>query len=155
MLYAAFDKVGLADSLHQLALDVTGYDVDGRYTQMVTDYPEVQTAMASLASKFMTGFTSCALQSYRDGTATTPWHDDRTMTGASCLLSVGATRTFQIRPYFDDGVEADDGGLMQFETAHDGLLWMAPDFQVRFQHRVAPDPVVMSDRFSFVFRTPI
>jgi len=134
--------VGLADALTPLAEQLTTWDDSGRFC--CTDPLGVEWAVEQIASRYDLKASTVVFQAYRDGTAVTPWHDDRTMTGDSMLLSVGATRTFQIR---------NGERVLRFPAPHDSLIYMPASFHERFEHRIGPE-AVSEPRYSFIFRTP-
>ena len=126
------------------------YDADGRYSSMADTFPGIWKIAADLADLTGIQATHIAFQAYRDGQAVTPWHDDRTMTGDSMILSVGATRRFQIRPYNGSTF----GEAVHLYLPHDSLIVLPADFHDYYQHRIGREGDVSTERYSFVFRTP-
>jgi alkylated DNA repair dioxygenase AlkB len=92
-------------------------------------------------------FDTIAFHVYPDGYAVTDWHDDRQLCcgNTSEILSIGATRTFEIR-------DKQNQRVIALDVRHGDIFWMDPDFHDHYQHRIAPDPGLLEERWSFVFR---
>ena len=89
-------------------------------------------------------FTHVAFQAYRNGSGC-DWHAD-TPFDAQAVLSLGATRTFGVRPI---------GGEAEWLTVkHGDLVYMPPGFQDEWEHCVPVEPDKPGERVSLVFRTP-
>ena len=89
-------------------------------------------------------FTIVAFQAYRNGSGC-DWHAD-TPFDAQAVLSLGATRTFGVRPI---------GGEPEWLTmSHGDLVYMPPGFQDEWEHCVPVEPDKPGERVSLVFRTP-
>lgn len=86
-------------------------------------------------------FTIALYQAYRNGTGC-DWHTDDAF-DAQAILSLGATRTFEIRR---------DGKHEWLNLADGDLVYMPPGFQQGSEHRV-PVEDVAGERVSLVFRT--
>lgn len=87
-------------------------------------------------------FTVVAFQAYRNGSGC-DWHAD-TPFDAQAVLSLGATRTFGVRPI---------GGEPQWlSVAHGDLVVMPSGFQDEWEHCV-PVEDEPGERVSLVFRT--
>lgn len=90
-----------------------------------------------------TRFTACCFQAYLDGTGC-GWHYDADW-AVQAILSLGVTRTFQVR-------RKDGTGLREWRLAHGDLLVMPAGFQDEWEHCVPAEPVA-GERCSLVFRT--
>ncbi len=96
-----------------------------------------------LSGLFGVGFTHVAYQGYRNGSGC-DWHAD-TPWDAQAILSLGATRTFGIRPV---------GGESEFwPVSHGDLVFMPSGFQDTHEHCVPVEPDKPGERISLVFRT--
>ncbi len=89
-------------------------------------------------------FTHVAFQAYRNG-AGCDWHTDSPW-DAQAVLSLGATRTFGVRPL--------GGELRWIQVAHGDLVVMPSGFQLDWEHCVPVEPDRPGERVSLVFRTP-
>jgi alkylated DNA repair dioxygenase AlkB len=100
-----------------------------------------------------TSFDYCFLNRYRDGNDAVAWHGDRDGTQDARLvvasLSLGATRTFQLRPKKESGLRHDP---ISVDVAHGDLIVMAGDTQLYWEHRVPRDPRVTGERLNVTFR---
>lgn len=137
-----------ADMLATVAERIVEWDGGGRDSQVITGDPWVDAVAVVVTSLLGERPTTVAFQAYRDGTAGTDWHDDRTMTGVSGILTVGATRLFQIRAY-------DTAETWDITADHGSFIVLPTAFHHHFQHRIAPEPDVHDPRYSFLFRTPV
>ena len=137
----------VADTLGEVAERVTVWDETGRYSTMI-EPSSIPAAVAVVESVIGEPVTGIAFQAYRDGEAVTSWHDDRTMTGLSAVLTVGATRLFQIRAY-------DTADTFDIVADHGSLIVLHPEFHYHYQHRIGPEPDVHTPRYAFLFRTPV
>lgn len=83
-------------------------------------------------------------QAYRDG-AGCGWHQD-TPFDSQAVLSLGATRSFGVRPV---------GGVPVWtRVGHGDLVVMPSGFQTQWEHCVPVDRSIR-ERVSLVFRTPV
>lgn len=103
--------------------------------------PRVLTAAAADLGE---RFTRAAFQAYRDGSGC-GWHAD-TPFAAQAILSLGVTRTFQVRA-------AAGGGGWAGRLRDGDLVFMPPGFQDGWEHRV-PVEDAPGERCALVFRVP-
>ncbi len=100
-----------------------------------------------------TAFDYCFLNRYRNGNDAVAWHGDRDGTRDARLvvasLSLGATRTFQLRPKKDSGLRHDP---ISVDVAHGDLIVMRGDTQLYWDHRVPRDPHITGERLNVTFR---
>lgn len=93
------------------------------------------------------------LNRYRDGNDAVAWHGDRDGGRDARLvvasLSLGATRTFQLRPKKDSGLRHDP---ISVDVAHGDLIVMRGDTQLYWDHRVPRDRRVTGERLNVTFR---
>jgi len=103
-----------------------------------------------------TTFDYCFLNRYRNGNDAVAWHGDRDGTRDARLvvasLSLGATRSFQLRPKKDSGLRHDP---ISVDVEHGDLVVMAGDTQLYWDHRVPRDPRVAEQRLNVTFRQHI
>jgi alkylated DNA repair dioxygenase AlkB len=95
----------------------------------------------------------CFLNRYRDGNDAVAWHGDRDGSRDARLivasLSLGATRSFQLRPKKDSGLRYDP---IAVDVTHGDLIVMAGDTQLYWEHRVPRDPRITETRLNVTFR---
>ena len=100
-----------------------------------------------------TTYDYCHLNRYRDGNDAVAWHGDRDGTRDARLvvasLSLGATRSFQLRPKKDSGLRYDP---IAVDVTHGDLIVMAGDTQLYWEHRVPRDPRITETRLNVTFR---
>lgn len=94
-------------------------------------------------------FNAVLLNLYRDGRDAVGWHaDDEPDLGpapAIASLSLGATRSFSVRP-------RPRGEAVHVPLPAGTLLVMDPPFQQTWEHAVLANPLVMSPRLNLTFR---
>lgn len=125
--------------------ETSRYGADGRWSCYIRGDPAGGPDVGLVFPTEFDVYPRVAFQAYEHGGAVTDWHDDGTVTGDSCILSVGATRRFQIRAHGSDDV-------LSFEVPEDSLICMSARFHSCYQHRIGPE-AVSEPRWSFVFRT--
>lgn len=95
----------------------------------------IQQLLGSLGGQGFCGFNSVLCNHYRDGNDSVDWHsDDEPELGDKPFIasvSLGATRTFQLRHKSDRHVAATELPL-----SHGSLLLMTGEVQHHWQHRV-------------------
>ncbi|MBV9439482.1 MAG: alpha-ketoglutarate-dependent dioxygenase AlkB [Candidatus Eremiobacteraeota bacterium] len=100
-----------------------------------------------------TWYDYCFLNRYRDGRDAVAWHGDHDGERDARLivasLSLGATRTFQLRPKKGSGVRS---APVPVEVAHGDLVVMRGDTQLYWEHRVPRDARVADVRLNVTFR---
>lgn len=94
-------------------------------------------------------FNAVLLNLYRNGQDAVGWHaDDEPDLGPSpaiASLSLGATRSFSVRP-------RPRGEAVHVPLPAGTLLVMDPPFQQTWEHAVLANPLVMSPRLNLTFR---
>lgn len=115
--------------------------------------PTLERVRAMIEMHTGTTYDYCFLNRYRDGNDAVAWHGDRDGTRDARLivasLSLGATRSFQLRPKKDSGLRYDP---IAVDVTHGDLVVMAGDTQLYWEHRVARDPRVTETRLNVTFR---
>ncbi|MEA2689192.1 MAG: hypothetical protein QOJ39_3380 [Candidatus Eremiobacteraeota bacterium] len=126
----------------------------GRGGKMAQPWTPALTLVREMVERHTgTSFDYCFLNRYRDGNDAVAWHGDRDGTQDARLvvgsLSLGATRTFQLRPKKDSGLRHDP---ISVDVAHGDLIVMAGDTQLYWEHRVRRDPRITGERLNVTFR---
>jgi alkylated DNA repair dioxygenase AlkB len=126
----------------------------GRGEKMAQPWTPALSLVREMAERHTgTTFDYCFLNRYRDGNDAVAWHGDRDGSRDARLvvasLSLGATRTFQLRPKKDSGLRHDP---ISVDVAHGDLIVMAGDTQLYWEHRVPRDPHVSETRLNVTFR---
>jgi alkylated DNA repair dioxygenase AlkB len=95
-------------------------------------------------------FNGVLLNLYRDGDDAVGWHadDEANLGPVIASLSLGATRTFSVRP-------RPAGEASPLPLAAGTLLVMDAPFQQEWQHAVLAEPEVREARLNLTFRTVI
>jgi len=90
---------------------------------------------------------------YRDGNDSVAWHNDNDATEdprrVIASLSLGATRTFELRPKRTSGL---DFKKIALEVAHGDLIVMQGDTQLNWEHRIPKEPKIAGERINLTFR---
>jgi alkylated DNA repair dioxygenase AlkB len=103
-----------------------------------------------LEALLATGFDYVFVNRYRDGRDSVAWHGDHEGTGRVIgSLSLGATRTFDLRPQRTSELRPR---TITVEVAHGDLIVMAGETQRYWEHRVRKDPRVHEQRINLTFR---
>jgi alkylated DNA repair dioxygenase AlkB len=103
-----------------------------------------------LETRLRTGFDYVFVNRYRDGRDSVAWHGDHEGTGRVIgSLSLGATRTFDLRPKRESGLRPR---TIAVDLAHGDLVVMAGETQQHWEHRVRKDPRVHEERINLTFR---
>ena len=110
----------------------------GRGEKMPQPWTPALAAVRKLVERHTgAGFDYCFLNGYRNGNDAVAWHGDRDGTRDARLvvasLSLGATRTFQLRPERRAGLRHDP---ISVDVAHGDLVVMRGDTQLYWEHRV-------------------
>ncbi len=96
-------------------------------------------------------FTSIGMCLYRDGQDSVAWHGDTLGRGAThdtmvAVLSLGATRTFALRP-------RDGGASVRLAVGHGDLLVMGGTCQRTWEHAIFKTSRHVGPRLSIQYRT--
>lgn len=101
---------------------------------------------------------SCNINLYRDGNDSVGWHtdDEQLFEGEYndiCILSLslGSTRTFQIKRKGDTSVARNEG-TDSFVMCHGDLCTMEGRFQRHYLHAVNKEPDVIEPRINLTWR---
>lgn len=87
---------------------------------------------------------------YRDGNDSVAWHRDREADQrVIASLSLGATRSFELRPARTSGLTRKKVGI---DLADGDLLVMAGETQLHWEHRVPKEPQIAGERINLTFR---
>lgn len=101
-------------------------------------------------------FNSVLANLYRDGDDAMGWHsDDEPELGAQPViasLSLGAERSFRLRPRVAKGERATAAGILRLSLPHGSLLRMAGDTQQRYRHDLPRSRAVTGARLNLTFR---
>jgi alkylated DNA repair dioxygenase AlkB len=115
--------------------------------------PDLEAVRKLIERHTRTAYDYCFLNRYRDGRDAVAWHGDRDGTRDARLvvasLSLGATRTFQLRPKKDSGLLCNP---ISVDVNHGDLVIMAGDTQLYWEHRVPRDPRITGERLNVTFR---
>lgn len=110
--------------------------------------PLLAEARSVLSARYAVAFDFVGLNLYRDGADSVAWHRDRipeeVVDPVVALLSVGAARTFLLRP-------RGGGPSRSFRLGHGDLLVTGGQTQRRFEHSV-PKVARSGPRISVAFR---
>lgn len=90
---------------------------------------------------------------YRNGNDSVAWHHDDDAAGDQCRiiasLSLGATRTFELRPLRSSGLRHKK---IAVDVADGDLIIMQGATQLNYEHRVPKQPRVVGERINLTFR---
>lgn len=110
---------------------------------------ELTRIKAALEAATHTRYNSVLLNLYRDGKDSVSWHadDEKALTPAAPIssLSLGATRTFQLR-------HRQSKQRFNLELLHGDLLVMGGNIQQTWQHQIPKQHHVTSPRINLTFR---
>jgi alkylated DNA repair dioxygenase AlkB len=101
-------------------------------------------------------FTSTGMCLYRDGQDSVAWHGDTLGRGANedtivAIVSLGASRTFALRPRNKAGTESR-GAALRFNLGHGDLLVMGGSCQRTWEHAIPKTNARVGPRVSLQFR---
>ena len=100
-----------------------------------------------------TGFDYVFINRYRDGNDSVAWHNDddaeRDPRRTIASLSIGATRTFELRPLRASGLNHK---RIAVDLADGDLVVMQGDTQLNYEHRVPKQPRIAGERINLTFR---
>lgn len=100
-----------------------------------------------------TAFDYVFINRYRDGNDSVAWHNDddaeEDPRRIIASLSLGATRSFQLRPKRGSGLKYRK---IAVDVAHGDLIVMAGDTQLHWEHCVPKDPRIAGERINLTFR---
>jgi alkylated DNA repair dioxygenase AlkB len=100
-----------------------------------------------------TAFDYVFINRYRNGHDSVAWHNDddgeEDARRVIASLSLGATRSFQLRPLRSSGLEMRK---IAVDLAHGDLILMRGDTQLYWEHAVPKDTRVAAERINLTFR---
>jgi alkylated DNA repair dioxygenase AlkB len=100
-----------------------------------------------------TAFDYVFINRYRDGNDSVAWHNDNDAEEdprrVIASLSLGATRTFELRPLRRSGLNHKKIAL---PVAHGDLIVMQGATQLNWEHRIPKEPRVATRRINLTFR---
>ncbi|GAC1416972.1 MAG: alpha-ketoglutarate-dependent dioxygenase AlkB [Candidatus Velthaea sp.] len=100
-----------------------------------------------------TSFDYVFINRYRNGNDSVAWHNDNDAEEDPrriiASLSLGATRTFELRPKRASGL---DYKKVAVDVAHGDLIVMQGDTQLYWEHRVPKEPRIAGERINLTFR---
>jgi alkylated DNA repair dioxygenase AlkB len=112
--------------------------------------PELLAVRRELESALAARFAYVLLNRYRSGSDSVAWHNDREVVGLAhpviASLTLGATRAFDLRP------KAERKRIVSIDLEHGDLLVMRGETQVNWEHRIAKDRRIASERINLTFR---
>ncbi len=106
---------------------------------------------STLAAYLRTAFDYVFINRYRNGHDSVAWHHDHEQNPRLVIasLSLGATRTFEVRPLRASGLNQKK---IAVQAAHGDLIVMAGETQLNYEHRVPKEPRVAGERINLTFR---
>ena len=115
--------------------------------------PLLLATRGALEAYLGTAFDYVFINRYRDGNDSVAWHNDddaeadprRTIAS----LSLGATRTFELRPLRASGLNYKK---IAVELADGDLVVMRGETQLNYEHRVPKEPRIAGERINLTFR---
>jgi len=115
--------------------------------------PALLRVRASLEAYLGTAFDYVFINRYRDGNDSVAWHNDNDAEAdprrVIASLSLGATRTFELRPLRSSGRNYKK---IATALAHGDLIVMQGDTQLNYEHRIPKEPRVDGERINLTFR---
>lgn len=115
--------------------------------------PALDTVRTMIQRHTGTQYDYAFLNRYRDGRDAVAWHGDhdgeRDARLVVASLSLGASRSFQLRPKANSGLRYNP---ITVEVAHGDLIVMRGDTQLFWEHRVPRDPRITGERLNVTFR---
>ena len=115
--------------------------------------PGLLLARSRIEAQLGTAFDYVFINRYRNGNDSVAWHNDN---DAQCAprrviasLSLGATRTFELRPLRASGLNHKK---IAVELADGDLIVMQGATQLNYEHRVPKEPRVAGERINLTFR---
>lgn len=128
-------------SFHDLAVDAAPHPAIARLRRRLNDI---------YAGELGEPFATVGLCLYRDGADSVAWHGDTLGRGATqdtmvAIVSVGATRTFALRP-------RGGGAALRLSQRHGDLLVMGGSCQRTWEHSIPKTATPVGSRISIQFR---
>jgi alkylated DNA repair dioxygenase AlkB len=115
--------------------------------------PTLARVRALVAAHCGTTFDYVFINRYRNGHDSVAWHNDddaeEDPRRVIASLSLGATRTFELRPLRAGGLNYRK---VTVEVAHGDLIVMQGDTQLYWEHRIPKEPRIAGERINLTFR---
>jgi alkylated DNA repair dioxygenase AlkB len=115
--------------------------------------PALLGVRARLEAELATGFDYVFINRYRTGLDSVAWHSDADgdfdPRRVIASLSLGATRTFELRPRRASGL---DHRTISIALADGDLVVMRGETQRFYEHRVPKEPRIAGERINLTFR---
>lgn len=115
--------------------------------------PALLSARALIEREVGTVFDYVFINRYRNGNDSVAWHHDDDASGdprrVIASLSLGATRTFELRPLRSSGL---NHRKIAVDVADGDLILMQGETQLHYEHRVPKEPRVAGARINLTFR---
>jgi len=115
--------------------------------------PMLARVRAIVESHAGTVFDYVFINRYRNGHDSVAWHNDddaeEDPRRVIASLSLGATRTFELRPLRASGLNYPKVAV---EVAHGDLIMMQGDTQLNWEHRIPKEPRIAGERINLTFR---
>jgi alkylated DNA repair dioxygenase AlkB len=115
--------------------------------------PALLRVRAALEAYLGTAFDYVFINRYRNGNDSVAWHNDDDAENDSrrviASLSLGATRTFELRPLRSSGLNHKK---ISVELADGDLVVMQGATQLNYEHRVPKEPRIAGERINLTFR---
>ena len=107
----------------------------------------------SIEAHLGTAFDYVFINRYRNGNDSVAWHNDDDAQSDSrrtiASLSLGATRTFELRPLRSSGLNHKK---IAVELADGDLIVMRGATQLHYEHRIPKEPRIAGERINLTFR---
>ena len=115
--------------------------------------PALLRTRALLEAHLRLAFDYVFINRYRNGHDSVAWHNDDDAEAdprrVIASLSLGATRTFQLRPLRASGL---NHRKIAVELADGDLVVMRGETQLNYEHRVPKEPKIAGERINLTFR---
>ncbi len=115
--------------------------------------PALVRARSGIETLLHTAFDYVFINRYRDGNDSVAWHADNDARDDArriiASLSLGATRSFEIRPRRASGLEHKK---IAVELSDGDLIVMRGATQLNYEHRVPKEPRIAGERINLTFR---
>lgn len=115
--------------------------------------PALVRVRGRLEALLRTAFDYVFINRYRNGNDSVAWHNDDDAEAdprrVIASLSLGATRTFELRPLRSSGL---NHRKIAVALADGDLVVMQGDTQLNYEHRVPKEPRVAGERINLTFR---
>jgi alkylated DNA repair dioxygenase AlkB len=115
--------------------------------------PALLRVRARVEAHLATAFDYVFINRYRNGNDSVAWHNDDDAGEDPCRviasLSLGATRTFELRPLRASGL---NHRKIAVELADGDLVVMSGATQRNYEHRVPKEPRIAGERINLTFR---